>query len=281
MKDRKEGKSVLVRASMSPEHRVDADDVTRESEENSRRAKRVIAVVVFVLVVVTMMVVRGAKKSSLNPLEMAMATNEEKTIEEVEENYEAKLKAARRETLEQHMQLVEVDNDALAVDLVYIDGKKHKHYVEFLLGDNSLNNTATTKGLDDPYPKDSYESSGFDSDYTIEQFEELVRVLDSDNNTKALAISIVQDYYDGFDSLTIPDRQLRQRVKNGLSRSDDEDEDSMDLPSNSSYSKNPSYKKPSDKNSPMASKEAKPSVGEDKNLSIDDQESLANTDMPE
>lgn len=264
MKDRKEGKSVLVRASMSPEHRVDADDVTRESEEKSRRAKRVIAVVVFVLVVVTMMVVCGAIKSSLNPLEMVMATNED------EENYETELKAARRETLEQHMQLVEVDNDALAVDLVYIDGKKHKHYVEFLLGDNSLNNTATTKELDVPYPKDSYESSGFDSDYTIEQFEELVRVLDSDNNTKALAISIVQDYYDGFDSLTIPDRQLRQRVKNGLSRSDDEDEDSMDPPSNSSYSKNPSYKKPSDKNSPMVSKEAKPSSGEDKNLSIDD-----------
>lgn len=189
--------------------------------------KCIIAIIVAIVVLLVMLIAYGAYTGILKP--EATEISKEKTIEEVEKEYEAKLEDARRDTLDQHLQLVMIDDEALAVDLVYIDGRKDKHYVAYLSGDNSWDDTAKKDYAPNiPYynKKDSY---GFNSDYTVEQFDELVRVFKHDENAKMLAVSIVEEYYDDSDNdLTIPDRRMRQSIKNGLKSSDNKDDDGED-----------------------------------------------------
>lgn len=174
--------------------------------------KCIIVIMVALYVFVVILIAYGGYTGTLKP--EATEISKEKTIEEVEEEYEAKLEDARHDTLDQHMQLVMIDEDALAVDLVYIDSRRNKHYVEYLLGDNSWVETMKRDNSPDiPLYKDSYD---FDSDYTVRQFDELVRILKEDN-AKMLAVEIVEEYYSNSDNdLTIPDRQMRQSIKNGL-----------------------------------------------------------------
>lgn len=189
-----------------------------------KKDENVIAIIVALAVFVVILIAYGAYTGTLKP--ETTEISKEKTIEEVKEEYEAKLEDARRDTLDQHMQLVMVDNDALAVDLVYIDSRRNKHYVEYLLGDNSWVETMKRGNSSDmPLHKDSYD---FDSDYTVRQFDELVRILKEDN-AKMLAVEIVEEYYSNSDNgLTIPDRRMRQSIKNGLKSSDNKDDDGED-----------------------------------------------------
>ena len=209
MSEKKE-KSMLVKTAMREEY---GDNIARnESDKNSRMSIYVVITMVALLILAIILVRHGIYSDKDSAIKNE---SKEKTVEQLEEEYKSKLESARRETLDQHLQLAMIDEDALAVDLVYIDSRRNKHYVEYLLGDNSW---VETMKRDDspsiPFYKDSYD---FDSDYTVEQFDELVRVFKHDENAKMLAVSIVEEYYDDSDNdLMIPNRRMRQSIKNGL-----------------------------------------------------------------
>lgn len=177
-----------------------------------------------------------------------------KTKQNENATLEYQLKVEHRETIDQHTKLIALDNEQLAIDIVYIDAMLHTHYLYYLIEKEQAEST--------PY-KGNRGGEGWPGSvpYNSDEYKELVKVFEANTFKKNLAISVVKEYLSNDKhELMVPDSALNYHILVMLS-GDKEDEEDENLPKvdntpgnpKSSYNASPSSpKKPSSPNPPKS-----------------------------
>ena len=204
-------------------------------------------------------------------LQLKAEKNENATLE-------YQLKVEHRETINQHVKLIALDNEQLAIDIVYIDAMLHTHYLYYLV--------EKEQAEDIPYYKDNRGGEGWPGSvpYNSEEYKELVKVFEANTFKKNLAVSVVKEYLSNDNhELMVPDSALNYDITSMLS-GDKEDEKlpkADDAPSNpkSSYDDSPSSpKKPSSPNPPESKRSDTAHSDKQKDY---DSSNLDKSDVPE
>lgn len=117
------------------------------------------------------------------------------------EKQEWKIENLERTIAEQHYEIVTLDPEQLALDVVYIDTKCNTDYFYLLLGKKE-NPTTTEK---------------FSNNYTEEEFHELIRTFQEDSVKMDLGAALVKECYKNeANNLCVMDAKSKGEVKKVL-----------------------------------------------------------------
>lgn len=154
------------------------------------------------------------------------------------EDYEKQVNELRSTVLKQHYEIIALDADQLAYDIVYIDAETGTDFLYRFIGKTAIKSNAKKS---EPYPDQGFP---YNTEYTTYDFCELVQTFKEDSTKMDVAVEIVRECYRNKDNhLTVLDSKAKNDITKALTanitKSVDRDRPKSPTPKSDSNSKEP------------------------------------------